>query len=644
MVSLLSWNTRLATLQCLRDLQALAHPPCAVLLIDQGSVDGTVAAVRAAFPQVQVIESPTNTGYAEGHRLALQAARHSGAQALWLLNCDVRLEPDCLDALLHAWAQHGEGLYSVLPLARDPDGSVRVDWPSKYLQAAAGLPLWQRDSRLDAAEFPPDRAPLPVAVGAGCGLLVPLAVVARCGWMDPAWFLYCEETDWCLRLRGQGVATWLVPAARLWHQGSASQQDQPGVVAVVSYYRTRNEIQLYRRERGRLAASVVALRKLLRLAWTAVQCPPQLGPQWRGLRDGWRGRMGKTLAPEAAWVPPPSSAQAPVWGRMHRLARAGVHLLRRWRESWLHTRRIGLHRLRHTHPHPMLAAWQALIAHHLTAALRSTPAPLQVVLGSLRTPRARQRRTLHVLLQYEHTLVRPGARDSAGAVPGTTPLLDDDGHYAVRVLDLPRLLQADAVIDYSAANLAHLRDSGQHPDLLRRCLWVPPLLWPYRPHSGYRDVEVLSLCYPASSPRRAAWLDQARARGLSVRNLAGIFDAHALQRWYGASRVLINIHQTADHHTLEDLRVLPALLSGCLVVSEDVPLKSAIPYADFVHWAPYGRLHDTVAAVLADYPAQWQRMHGDGRLAQVLAALELQSQQALQDWITHAACALPAVG
>jgi hypothetical protein len=123
-------------------------------------------------------------------------------------------------------------------------------------------------------------------------------------------------------------------------------------------------------------------------------------------------------------------------------------------------------------------------------------------------------------------------------------------------------------------------------------------------------------------PRRAALLTRARRRGLDLRHVDGIFDTASLERLYRSSRALLNVHQTADHHTAEELRILPALRSGMIVISEDVPLREELPYHAFVIWAAYEDLLDAAAAVLANYEAEHARLFDDGRLAQVLARME----------------------
>jgi len=210
---------------------------------------------------------------------------------------------------------------------------------------------------------------------------------------------------------------------------------------------------------------------------------------------------------------------------------------------------------------------------------------------------------LRIDLQPEHTLVRAGGRDSAGAPVGATPSADGTGRYLVRLANEDYLRSLDTIIEYSMPNVVHVRESGHHDDIAARTALVAPLLYPPRLDADGRDIAAISLMYDERQPRRRRFLDDVRRAGLPLRNVRGVFEADALRRLYDRTRVLVNVHQTGEHHTFEELRVLPALLRGVLVVSEDVPLRERIPYHRAIVWSPYEGLVDTLRDVLARYDA-----------------------------------------
>jgi hypothetical protein len=229
-------------------------------------------------------------------------------------------------------------------------------------------------------------------------------------------------------------------------------------------------------------------------------------------------------------------------------------------------------------------------------------------------------RTLRIDLQLEHTLVRPGGRDSEGAAAGTTPLPEGNGCYLVRIANETWLRSLDTCVEYSRPNLVHVRDCGRFADLAARTALIAPLLYPPRFDASGRDIAAISLMFDEGQPRRRHFLDDVRRAALPLRNVRGVFDPTALRRLYDRTRILVNVHQTDHHHTFEELRVLPALLRGVVVISEDVPLREQIPYHRSIVWCAHGSIVDTLRHVLANIDEYRANLFGDA-LADVLAGM-----------------------
>lgn len=297
-ISVVDWNTREATLRCLEALRASTYANYRIVLVDNASRgDGAAQAHR---PDIAIVRSATNLGFGGGHALGLRAAREWGAEAIWLVNSDALAEPDALGRLVDAWHAHGDALYGAAPIVETGDGTTLLNFPEKYLDPHGVPRAFKRDRPVvyDAAWR--ERAPLVVGAVAGSAFFVPLRVIDAHGWFDPAWFMYCEEVDYCYRLRAAGVASWLVPRARVRHAGGGSHRDRPRVDDVVAYYRARNEIVLAQRYAGRVVGAITAAKKIARGAATVLHSPRRGALIARGALDALVGRLGKTRAPEDA--------------------------------------------------------------------------------------------------------------------------------------------------------------------------------------------------------------------------------------------------------------------------------------------------------------------------------------------------------
>lgn len=299
LVSIVHWNAPEQTARCLAALARQDDPDFEVWVIDNASALGAREAVEAACPDAHLLRLAENVGFAAGHAHALEHAEAGGFGALWLLNSDAEPEPDALRRLRGAWQAHGDALYGSA-LIDGPPGAPHLQFPAKFLHDDGRWRHGRSDPDILYDDGWRTRPAVPVAAVVGASMLIPLAVIRRHGFLDPAFFLYCEEIDYCLRLAGQGVPSLLVPASRVRHVGGGSQHGQEAVADLLRYYHTRNEIELWRRHGGPWVAWI-AFRKLLRVLYAALAEPGRARYHWLGLCDGLRRRLGKRMAPESAW-------------------------------------------------------------------------------------------------------------------------------------------------------------------------------------------------------------------------------------------------------------------------------------------------------------------------------------------------------
>ena len=286
-VSVLNWNQAEHTEQCVRALLALDYPNLTICVTDNASREFPQERLAALSPQLQFFRHAENVGYAAGHQAALAYAQAQGAELFWLLNNDARVNADTLAELLAAYRSHGEGLYS----SRGVDAEGRA-LPEVIWGLQEGQCTFQPIPQATLAEPITQR----VANGLGYSMLIPLSVMDKHGFIDPSFFLYFEETDYCLRLLAQGVPSFWVGRSTVYHAEMGSTTPHPALAGVVQYYLYRNLYHVLRRHAPR------------RIRWHFLW---DWGKRWLlrrsdrltyhqalGIRHGLRGIWGKTLAPE----------------------------------------------------------------------------------------------------------------------------------------------------------------------------------------------------------------------------------------------------------------------------------------------------------------------------------------------------------
>lgn len=296
-VIVLNWNRKEDTLATLESLGQVTYPNFETIVVDNGSTDGSVAAIRAGFPSLAVIETGENLGFAEGNNVGLRHARERSADYALLLNNDVVAAPDFLTHLLKVIdAEPSIGVVGPMIYYHDLPDTIwtaggRIDW-SRGKSFMLGIDECPNDDEYITRE---------VDFVSGCALLARMTALEKAGHLDPRFFMYYEETEWCVRLRRAGYRILHVPQAKIWHK--IQPDDGRARSPLVHYYMTRNRLLFLKATGAGLrpwlhTLLVEYLRTLL--SWT-------LKPRWRGkkmhrrmmiraISDAFRGRWGQQPA------------------------------------------------------------------------------------------------------------------------------------------------------------------------------------------------------------------------------------------------------------------------------------------------------------------------------------------------------------
>ncbi len=218
-IIILNWNGGDETLECLETLRSSTYP-AHVLVIDNGSQDGSASRIADHFTEVEVLKLPVNLGYSKGVNIGIQCALQGQADYVFLLNNDVRIAPDTLATLVDYAETHPTcGLLSPLIYQRERPERFWVvgGWWHLYSLVIEG---W------DAPDTGQYREPTTFDVVFGTALLIRRSLLDDIDAFDERFFAYCEDVDLGLRARRAGYRSVVVPAARLWHSGSHSTQHQ----------------------------------------------------------------------------------------------------------------------------------------------------------------------------------------------------------------------------------------------------------------------------------------------------------------------------------------------------------------------------------------------------------------------------------
>ena len=249
-VVILNWNTRDLLRVCLKGvLASRGDVRYQVCVVDNASTDGSAEMARAEFPQVQVLQSPVNGGFAAGNNFGLRAfgfgdpAADEPPRHALLLNPDTEVPPDGLAGLVRYLDEH-PAVGCVGPRLVLPDGSLdlacRRSFPTPAVSfwRITGLSKLFPRSRLFGRynmTYLDERQEAQVEAVVGACMLVRGEAIARAGLLDEAFWMYGEDLDWALRIRGAGYTTMYYPGVTVLHHKRAASRQNPR--AALEFYR-----------------------------------------------------------------------------------------------------------------------------------------------------------------------------------------------------------------------------------------------------------------------------------------------------------------------------------------------------------------------------------------------------------------------
>jgi hypothetical protein len=214
-------------------------------------------------------------------------------------------------------------------------------------------------------------------------------------------------------------------------------------------------------------------------------------------------------------------------------------------------------------------------------------------------------------INFEHTLVKIGGRSAENSLPGNISNMDSDEKYLVRIDGYHNLINNNIIIDYSIPNLININKSLRYNDYYDKSIYIAALL--YKPYFNIenRNIKLLTTFINTNEPRRFKLLENIKNENMDHININNCFEKKQLKALYRNTKIIINIHQTDHHHTFEELRALPALLNGVIVIAEESPLYENVPYHKHVIWTSYENILEKVKEVEDNYEDYYKKIFND---------------------------------
>lgn len=219
LILILNWNGKKDTLECLASLSAVNPSPLfSVLVVDNGSQDDSVEAIRASFPEIPILETKENLGFAGGNNVGIRWALKKSFEWILLLNNDTIVAPDLIEQLIKAAKEKPSARILGAKIFRYHD-QERIDHLGGFWNPDTATHISYASDQIDDGSYDEMKQ---IDYVSGCALFMHRSVPETIGLLEERFFLLWEESDFCKRALKAGFEIWTAPKAKIWHKVSAS--------------------------------------------------------------------------------------------------------------------------------------------------------------------------------------------------------------------------------------------------------------------------------------------------------------------------------------------------------------------------------------------------------------------------------------
>lgn len=244
--SVLNWNNYEDTVDCIESLQDLSYDGLGIVLVDNGSSDGSGERLAEAFPEVTALLNDENLGFSGGHNTTINYALERDADYVWMLNNDIVVPNGVLKSLVEAAEEHdevgmvipqvmvGDAIWFKFGRVSHRSGHSSAGPIARFLNDLSRRRSGEADSRFLENDYVPF-----------CATLFDMELFREVGTLPEEYFLYNEDVDYCWRVTEAGYR--ILTDMELTVQHDASSSSGGALNPLINYYISRNRWLLARR-------------------------------------------------------------------------------------------------------------------------------------------------------------------------------------------------------------------------------------------------------------------------------------------------------------------------------------------------------------------------------------------------------------
>lgn len=236
-IVLVNYNGKKYLPDCLNSIENQDYEELMTVVVDNCSKDDSVAFIKGSYSKVELISLDENKGFAGGSNIGIKYAIEAGCEWIMLLNTDTVIETNMISQLL-LYADERTVVAPRMYREVQKDGKEilwyaggKIDYQTDEIQQL----IYETETNKDK-----NMTPKEVDFITGCCILIHKSIFEQIGYLPEEYFLYYEDTDFCVKLKENGIKMLYVPSAGLWHRVGGSAGGE--ISCVSQYYDTRNKL------------------------------------------------------------------------------------------------------------------------------------------------------------------------------------------------------------------------------------------------------------------------------------------------------------------------------------------------------------------------------------------------------------------
>lgn len=235
-IILVNYNGEKYNNECIDSILESTYENYEIIVVDNDSKDNSVKILEERYSdKITLFKNKHNSGFSEANNIGIEIAKNKKCDYILLLNNDTVIMPDCIEVMLKSSIDNCNSVVSPKIYYYDDkeliwSAGAKMLW-KKGLAAQTGI------NKKDNGEY---NKRINVEFATGCCLLIPMEVINKVGFLSTDYFLYYEDTDYCVRIIKEGFNIIYEPEAVLYHKVSASTGGEESYLYI--YYNTRNRL------------------------------------------------------------------------------------------------------------------------------------------------------------------------------------------------------------------------------------------------------------------------------------------------------------------------------------------------------------------------------------------------------------------